>query len=222
MTVEAATYIHQLNALYPQAGDQRREGDDHIRVIKQTLINTWPNIKGQVTKSHTQLNATPHDKATLTQMLGARPILNNEEGQVTGAGPQGITFGWHTASNRIRYSIDGFQPGGGLLIDSEFTGGFQKKQSQGGFQCLPGGIAIMWGTFVSITNSPTIASPFSVSWPVALAQIYQGYAVPANNNAGGYINVSIENLSVAGMDGFANCETVGTRVFRWFAIGAWK
>ena len=40
MTVESATYVSQLNSAYPAAGDQRSEGDDHIRLIKTALSNS--------------------------------------------------------------------------------------------------------------------------------------------------------------------------------------
>jgi len=57
MTVEAATYLSDLNTSYPASGDNILEGDDQIRLIKTVLkTNTFPNITGQVTSSHTELN----------------------------------------------------------------------------------------------------------------------------------------------------------------------
>ena len=57
MTVEAATYISDLNASYPAAGDSRVEGDDHIRLVKAAIKASFPSISGAVTLTHTQLNA---------------------------------------------------------------------------------------------------------------------------------------------------------------------
>lgn len=57
MGLETATYISGLNSSNPvHATDQVGEGDDHIRLIKSTLLNTFPNITGAMTASHTELN----------------------------------------------------------------------------------------------------------------------------------------------------------------------
>lgn len=56
MALESATYISDLVSSNPTAADQRKQGDDHIRLIKSTLDNTFPNITGPVTVTHTQLN----------------------------------------------------------------------------------------------------------------------------------------------------------------------
>lgn len=56
MALETATYISSLDTANPTAADQRKQGDDHIRLIKSTLQNTFPNITGAVTVTHTQLN----------------------------------------------------------------------------------------------------------------------------------------------------------------------
>lgn len=55
-TVEAVTYISDLNTSYPASGDARSEGDDHIRNVKTAVKNTFPNITGAVTPTQTELN----------------------------------------------------------------------------------------------------------------------------------------------------------------------
>lgn len=57
MGLESATYISGLNSSNPTTGDAKTEGDDHIRLIKATLLATFPSITGAVTKTHTELNA---------------------------------------------------------------------------------------------------------------------------------------------------------------------
>lgn len=57
MALESATYIDQLNQNAPDGLDRKSEGDDHMRMIKRTLKNTFPNIKGRVEASQDQLNA---------------------------------------------------------------------------------------------------------------------------------------------------------------------
>lgn len=42
MTVESATYLDDLNELYPEDNSPRNEIDDHIRLIKSVLKATFP------------------------------------------------------------------------------------------------------------------------------------------------------------------------------------
>jgi hypothetical protein len=57
MPLEVATYISGLNASNPVgATDPKSQGDDHLRLIKSTLLNTFPNVTGEVTPTQTELN----------------------------------------------------------------------------------------------------------------------------------------------------------------------
>ena len=57
MGLEAGTYISDLVATNPvHATDSVGEGDDHLRLIKATLLNTFPSVTGAVTSTHTELN----------------------------------------------------------------------------------------------------------------------------------------------------------------------
>lgn len=53
---EAATYINQLDPLQPVPGESQKQGDDHIRLTKGVLKNTFPAITGPVIATHTELN----------------------------------------------------------------------------------------------------------------------------------------------------------------------
>lgn len=58
MGLETATYISGLNANNPvNATDVVGEGDDHLRLIKSTLLNSFPGITGEMSLTHAQLNA---------------------------------------------------------------------------------------------------------------------------------------------------------------------
>ena len=50
------TTIADLNPLNPSASDPAMEGDDHIRLIKTALKNTFPNINSVVNATDEQLN----------------------------------------------------------------------------------------------------------------------------------------------------------------------
>ena len=46
MTVESAVYIDTLNSAYPPGTDAKKEGDDHLRLIKAVLKSSFPNVNG--------------------------------------------------------------------------------------------------------------------------------------------------------------------------------
>ncbi len=43
MSLEAGTYVSDLNAAQPPGTDQKKQGDDHLRLIKSVLKATFPN-----------------------------------------------------------------------------------------------------------------------------------------------------------------------------------
>lgn len=57
MTLESGTYISDLNASNPSATDPKSQGDDHIRLLKSTVQNTFPNVTGEVARTHVEINS---------------------------------------------------------------------------------------------------------------------------------------------------------------------
>lgn len=55
MAIESASYISDLNAANPAAADGIADGDNHLRLLKQVLKTTFPNISGSVTPTHIEL-----------------------------------------------------------------------------------------------------------------------------------------------------------------------
>ena len=65
MTVEAATYISQLDATYPASGDAKAEGDNHLRLIKTAVKGSFPNLTAApVTPTTNDLNAITNAATT--------------------------------------------------------------------------------------------------------------------------------------------------------------
>lgn len=58
MALESATYIDGLSASNPPAGDPVTQADDHLRLIKGVLKNTFPNLDGAMTQTPEQLNGS--------------------------------------------------------------------------------------------------------------------------------------------------------------------
>jgi hypothetical protein len=57
MTVENASYISGLNSAYPPGSDTISEGDDHLRLIKAVLKETFPNANEAINAIHTGTSA---------------------------------------------------------------------------------------------------------------------------------------------------------------------
>ncbi|MGL5013541.1 MAG: phage baseplate protein [Bacteroidales bacterium] len=74
MTVENATYLSGLNKAYPRNRDLIKEGDDHIRLVKSALQNTFPGMDAAVTASSEKLNKFD---ATFTYDDSTLEINNN-------------------------------------------------------------------------------------------------------------------------------------------------
>lgn len=57
MGLETGSFISALVSTNPVgATDPKSQGDDHLRFIKAKLLETFPNITGAVTVTHTELN----------------------------------------------------------------------------------------------------------------------------------------------------------------------
>ena len=69
MGLETGTYINSLDAANPASTDGLSQADDHFRLIKSTIKNTFPSITGAVTTTHAELNV-------LTGFTGATADIN--------------------------------------------------------------------------------------------------------------------------------------------------
>ena len=72
MGLEAATYINGLVATNPAAGDQKSQGDDHIRLIKAVLQATFPNLTGAVNPTQAEINFLAGVTSAIQTQLNAK------------------------------------------------------------------------------------------------------------------------------------------------------
>lgn len=56
MALESGTYIDSLVSTNPTATDTVAQADDHLRLIKATLLATFPNVTGAITVDQATLN----------------------------------------------------------------------------------------------------------------------------------------------------------------------
>lgn len=68
MGLETGTYLDALVPTNPASTDGLAQADDHIRLIKSTIKNTFPNLTGPVTATQANLNSTTSIPSTLTDL----------------------------------------------------------------------------------------------------------------------------------------------------------
>jgi len=77
MGVETFQYIDDLVSTNPTATDNVSEGDDHIRGIKTTLKNTFPNVTGAITPTETELNYVDGVTSNIQTQLDGKETAGN-------------------------------------------------------------------------------------------------------------------------------------------------
>lgn len=81
MALETGTYISDLVSTNPVATDGLAEADNHLRLIKSTLLATFPNVTNVINSTHTELNIVDGDTAaTSTTLADADRIVVNDDG----------------------------------------------------------------------------------------------------------------------------------------------
>lgn len=73
-------YINSLVATNPAAGDNVSEGDDHIRGIKNTIKNTFPNVDGAVNTTEDELNLL--DGSVSNTVVNSKAVVYGSAGEV--------------------------------------------------------------------------------------------------------------------------------------------
>jgi len=126
MGLESATYISQLVATNPVgATDPKAQGDDHLRLIKSTLQNTFPNINAAVTAADEEIN----------QLVGV-------------TGPVEAMRGMPFTSQAAPYAIA--TGDNGKFVDISSTGTVTLGALAAGFACM---ISNVSGGNVTLTSS---------------------------------------------------------------------
>jgi hypothetical protein len=68
MALENGTYVNSLVTSNPASTDGLAQADDHIRLIKSTIKNTFPNLTGPVTATQVSLNNSTSIPSVLTDL----------------------------------------------------------------------------------------------------------------------------------------------------------
>lgn len=136
MGIESATYISDLNEEWPLGSDQKSTLDNHARLTKSVLKNTFPNLSAAVTATAAQINAavssgglsTISSSATSLSLSIATKSLTVETGKgfAPGQGVQinydlsnymtGTCTAYDTATGAMSVSVTAFT-GSGTYAD---------------------------------------------------------------------------------------------------------
>lgn len=111
MALETGTYIDSLVATNPSGADDRSTADDHLRLLKSTILATFPNVTGAVTATQAELNsgynAVPQSSKMLFQQATAptgwtKETTHNDKSirVVTGTPGSGGTTAFTTVFSR--------------------------------------------------------------------------------------------------------------------------
>ena len=105
MALETGTYVNSLNASNPASTDGLAQADDHLRLIKSTLLSTLPNVTGAITSSHTELNVLDGVTASTTEInkLDGLTATTSQLNAVAAGGaiPSGGIIMWSGAVSAI-------------------------------------------------------------------------------------------------------------------------
>ena len=98
MAVEIARYISELNPDHPQGNESISDGDNHIRVTKYAVQQSFPKVSGPVDwtpadfvriKNFVDSPPTPKTQAASVMWDGTQMKYQNNVASVTGAGSAG-------------------------------------------------------------------------------------------------------------------------------------
>ena len=84
MALESGTYINSLNASNPVATDGLAQADDHLRLIKSTILSSFPGVTGAVTSTHAELNLLDGVTATTAEINYLDGVTSNVQTQIDG------------------------------------------------------------------------------------------------------------------------------------------
>lgn len=140
MALETGTYINSLNASNPAATDGLSQADDHLRLIKSTLKNTFVNIDGAVTSTEDDLNVLAGAAAagvTAAEFQYLNGVTSAIQPQLQFVVPTGGLLMWTGAVNAV--------PTNWLLCDGS-------EVSQSTYAALYAVIANTYGTPLNAAN----------------------------------------------------------------------
>lgn len=171
MALESGTFINSLVATNPAATDALAAADDHMRLIKSTIKNTFPNIDAAITATEDELNIL--DGATLTTAE-----LNILDGVTSTAAELNILDGVTSTAAELN-TLDGFT---GTFEDLNYAKDLRATGvTSTEFDYLDGVTSAIQTQLDALTTSISAVNVYPSS--VALVTTGTSYTFPAGTKA---------------------------------------
>lgn len=145
MTIETATTLYELNANLPADADEQAEGDDHIRLIKKLIKDTFPGFGGVFSRTVSKSSA-------FTPGLLENTVLFNCTGS-----PTVTLLALASLSDGTHYFF--FANGGTVTLDgngTELINGLATLVLSAGRWCMLAKNGSSWLAFVSRANTTVL------------------------------------------------------------------
>ena len=161
MGIETFNYIDSLNTSNPTSTDNVSEGDDHIRGIKTTLKNTFPNINGAVSATDEDLN----NGIVKTSATGSAPLPAGTTAQRDGS-PSAGYLRWNTTDTSAEV-YDGSAwtaVGGGNTTDE---GLYEHSHTISANYSITSGNNALTAGPITINTGVSVTVPSGSTWVIA-------------------------------------------------------
>ena len=146
MPIETFNYIDSLNTANPTATDNVSEGDDHLRGLKTTLKNTFPNVTGAITATETELNYVDGVTSAIQTQLDAKEPADATIVKDADIGTSVQAYDADTAKTDVAQTFSVSQRG---TLTTDNDGSFDMNATNN-FKCTPTGAITL--TFTNITS----------------------------------------------------------------------
>lgn len=180
MGIETFQYIDDLVDTNPTSTDNVSEGDNHIRGIKTTLKNTFPNVTGAITPTETELNYVDGVTSAIQTQLDAKQASATATQKTSSTGstilPVGTTaqrdvtptagyLRWNTteASAEVYNGTDWGSVGGGGAAETPYAE--HSNNITAAYSIASGNNAVSGGP-ITVGTGGSVTVPTGSTWTI--------------------------------------------------------
>ena len=201
MSLESATTIAQLVATNPTPTDPKSQGDDHLRLIKSVLQNSFPAFDAPTTQKPGQIKPD-----TVTFGDSPTPANNFTLDASADNGTMKLARGNAGATTQDIMTVD--------AAGKPRFNQLAQLMAENGYKVLEGGLIIQWGRV-------SVAGTLDITFPIPFPNAFFS-ATCAGNQATGFAYLTAF-VSLTNAGGQLNCikpdGSEVTAVCSWVAIG---